>query len=62
MEAGAFPPGSNQNRGPGAIAAYSVLLILVVGVLLLRFVSRLRARAISSDDYVMLLAGVSSYP
>ena len=62
MEAGALPPGSDQNRGLGAVAAYSVLLTLVAGVLLLRFASRLRARAISSDDYVMLLAGVSSYP
>ena len=62
MEAGALPPGSDQNRGLGAVAAYSVLLTLVAGGLLLRFASRLRARAISSDDYVMLLAGVSSYP
>lgn len=62
MEASVRPPGSDQNRGPGAVAAYSVLLVLVVGVLLLRFASRLRARAFSSDDHVMLFAGVSSRP
>lgn len=59
METGALPPGSDQSRGPGALAAYSVLLFLVIGVLLLRFTSRIRARRVSSDDYIMFLAGVS---
>lgn len=62
MEAGALPPGSDQTRGPGALAAYSVLLVLVVGVLSLRAASRFRARTLSSDDYIMFLAGVSFGP